>query len=321
MGKTSATKPVVVVPSIREDCFRSFLDAWENELGGCTIVLVEDNPEPTFDVSRENVFHFAWTDIDSELGDLSWIIPRRTDCIRSFGFWKAIRLDPEFIITLDDDCYPHTPAFVELHRRRLFDLQRDEAWVSTGRHSEPRGVPYYERFREATCVLNTGLWTNVPDFDAPTQLMTSRVDRIFEPIEQTVPKGRFFPMCGMNVAFRAEVTPAFYFLLMGQGYEFDRFGDIWAGVLVKKICDHLGYLVCTGKPLVEHQRASNVWANLVKEAPGLSVNETLWQAIDRIVLSRDDFPGCYAEIAEKLEFRGDYWDRVRQAMKIWSDLF
>jgi hypothetical protein len=128
-------------------------------------------------------------------------------------------------------------------------------------------------------------------------------------------------MCGMNVAFRPEVVPAFYFLLMGRDYEYDRFGDIWAGILVKKICDHLGYAVHSGEPAVSHQRASNVWANLRKEAPGLEVNESFWQAVDRVVLTKTTFGSCYAELANGLDIEGDYWDKLRRAMGMWAGLF
>jgi len=116
-------------------------------------------------------------------------------------------------------------------------------------------------------------------------------------------------------------VPAMYFLLMGKDWPFDRFGDIWAGLFVKKICDHLGYGVKSGEPLVEHQRASNVWVNLRKELPGYEVNETLWQIIDSIVLTKETVKECYKELAKKLPLNGDYWDKLKRAMVIWSELF
>ena len=104
---------------------------------------------------------------------------------------------------------------------------------------------------------------------------------VLDAVDQTIPTGRYYPMCGMNVALRPVVVPAFYFLLMGRDAGVDRFGDIWAGVFVKRICDHLGWAVNSGPAqVVADQRASNVWANLRKEAPGLELNETLWRAVD-----------------------------------------
>ena len=131
-------------------------------------------------------------------------------------------------------------------------------------------------------------------------------------------------MCGMNVAFRPEVVPAFYFMLMGRDYAFDRFGDIWAGVFVKKICDHLGFSINSGDPPVDHQRASNVWANLRKEAPGLEINETLWSAIDLTRLTGATFGACYRQLADSLPREGaarEYMTKLREAMIAWTRLF
>lgn len=314
----------VVVPTIREACIREFLEAWRGPLREASILVVEDNPRKTFDLGdHSNVTHYAWEDIDAELGERSWIIPRRTDCVRSFGYYKAAQLWPDMIVTLDDDCYPLEGAgdFLGEHWARLSEPARSEAWRSTVQGVVPRGVPYYQRQRETECVLNHGLWAGVPDYDAPTQLLGSREPARCEFVDQTIPVGCYFPMCGMNVAFKPAIAPAFYFLLMGRDHPYDRFGDIWAGVFVKKVCDHLGYAVTSGRPAILHKRASNVWANLRKEAPGLEVNEHLWRAVDRVVLTQRTVAGCYAELAEKLEMDGEYWARLREAMRVWAGLF
>ena len=117
-----------------------------------------------------------------------------------------------------------------------------------------RGMPYHGLYREIECVINHGLWTKVPDFDAITQLSNSRFRKAFETVDQVMPVGFYFPMCGMNLAFKPQIIPAMYFLLMGQrNWPFDRFGDIWCGIFLKKICDHLGLGVKSGCPIVEHQ--------------------------------------------------------------------
>ncbi len=315
-------KITIVVPTIRQESIRQFLQKWGREFEDHTVLIVEDNPERTFDIAGQNVLHFCWEDIEKELGKDSWIIPRRTDCVRSFGYFKAHQLGADVIITLDDDCYPLPGnSFVKKHVEALTTQAHSDAWISTGNGVLPRGIPYRNLQRSVECVINHGLWTNVPDFDAVTQLVNSRLNLKFEPISQVVPKGMYFPMCGMNLAFKREVVPAMYFLLMGKDWPFDRFGDIWAGIFVKKICDHLGYGVKSGDPLIEHQRASNVWANLRKELPGYEVNETLWQAVDAVVLTRETFRECYRELAQKLPMDGDYWDSLKRAMTIWSELF
>ncbi len=323
-------KATIVVPTIRESCIRDFLRTWEREFSSAHVIVVEDNPEKTFDLGRyPNVSHYSWADIDSELGSSSWIIPRRTDCVRSYGYLKAWQEKPDMIVTLDDDCYPmeqdnSRTGFLARHWARLEEGGDEDAWQQSGRGVVTRGVPYFHTRRRRRCVLNHGLWTRVPDYDAPTQLVEARLGRVFSFSNQTIPAGRYFPMCGMNVAWRPEVTPAFYFLLMGRNYEFDRFGDIWAGVFVKRICDHLGVAVLSGEPAVDHQRASNVWANLKKEAPGLEVNETLWTAVDAVTLTGTTFGECYREIAAGLPLQcaaGEYMKKLGQAMVAWTDLF
>jgi hypothetical protein len=318
-------KIAVVVPTIREKCIQDFLSAWREEFSDAHILVVEDNPTRTFDLSGyRNVTHFSWEDIDRDLGKDSWIIPRRTDCVRSYGYFKAYQEQPDMIVTLDDDCYPTEDGgkgFLARHWERLNESGNSEAWRETGKGVVTRGVPYFNRTRKWRVMINHGLWNRIPDFDAPTQLVQTRYPREFQFENQTIPVGMYFPMCGMNVAFRPEVVPALYFMLMGKDYEYDRFGDIWAGIMVKKICDHLGFAVNSGDPVVLHERASNVWANLRKEVAGLEVNEHFWALVDGIVLRGGSFGDCYKEIAQKISCQNGYWKRLSEAMLTWVELF
>ena len=314
----------IVVPTIREEGIREFLSAWEDEFRGANIIIVEDNPSREFDLSSSlNLSHFSWEEIDDDLGADGWIIPRRTDCIRSYGFYKAYQQGADMIVTLDDDCYPEKSngeSFLACHWRRLSDGGQCEAWRETAIGVPTRGLPYFNRARRWPVAINHGMWTGVPDLDAPTQLVSSRSPQNFHFENQTIPVGMYFPMCGMNLAFRREVVPAMYFMLMGRDYEYDRFGDIWAGIVVKKICDHLGYAVTSGGPAVAHRRASNVWSNLRKEAAGLEVNEEFWQVVDHTNLTKTTFSECYVELAEQFDLKAEYWDRVRKAMHVWAEL-
>src|SRR3989304_3774293 len=77
----------------------------------------------------------------------------------------------------------------------------------------------------------------------------------------------------------------------GESWGFERFGDIWSGVIFKKIADHLGYAIASGYPIIWHAKASNVFTNLKKEASGIKINETFWEIIDTIELP-DVASGC-----------------------------
>jgi hypothetical protein len=182
-------------------------------------------------------------------------------------------------------------------------------------------MPYFTTDRVAPVVLNHGLWSGVPDFDAATQLVASRIQISGKWSDRTIPRGSYFPMCSMNLAWRTQFTPAMYFLLMGPEYAFDRFGDIWAGVLAKRIADHLGLTVNSGSPGVIHERASNVFTNLAKESRGLAANETFWRAVDSVVLTADSVPNAYAELAERLPLETEEFLQLRRAMRTWAELF
>lgn len=325
-------KVSLVVPTIREESIRRFFSEWKSEFDASPdlqIYVIEDNPEKSFDLRRSGVRHFSWKEIDDELKDNAWIIPRRTDCVRNFGYYKSWKEGAEIMITLDDDCYParRTPYLLRTFVANLAKPASAE-WFNTlsGRVMNhqglyPRGFPY--RSREEKVVLCHGLWQHVPDFDGKTQseMPDVRVD-IVDIEAAPVPRGVFFPMCGMNVAVKRELLPAFYFPLMGQDvsgkpWGVHRFGDIWAGIFVKKIIDHLRMVAITGQPVIHHDRASNAARNMELEAAGLETNEELYRRVESITLSGKSVGNCYAELAEKLPASNEYFVRLKKAMKEW----
>ena len=323
MSDLPAVKTAVVLPTIRQASLERFLAEWDGKLPECRVIVVEDNPQRTFPIDREHWWHFCHEDIDRDLAGDAWIIPRKTDCVRSYGYLKALEMGAEVILTLDDDCYPSAdyPNPLRTHLEQLESPGASECWFSTCTNFKPRGYPYYATARSLPVAINHGLWEGVPDFDAPTQLLHSRLH--FTPgwVDAIVPKGSFFPMCGMNLSFRRDIAPCFYFLLMGTVYPFDRFGDIWCGIFAKKICDHLGWGVRTGPPAIHHSRASDVWKNLAKETPGLEWNERLWVAVDSVVLTGNDVATCYAQVADAVKgLDHPYFEKLATAMRVWARL-
>lgn len=314
-------KAAIVVPTVRPGNMPQFFAAWKDEFSGHEVIVIEDNPTRTLNLSSAEIAHYSWEEIDQEFGEDSWIIPRRTDCIRSFGFYKASQRKVDLIVSLDDDCYPVERGFISKHWQRLTEVADSPAWTSTVLGGTPRGLPYFEKARTAECVLNHGLWTNIPDYDAITQIYRARQPFQISPLQKVIPRGRYFPMCGMNLAFKPVIAPIMYFLLMGRDWPYDRFGDIWCGIIAKRICDHLGYAVCSGDPVIDHQRASNVWQNLRKEVPGYEINEVLWKRVDSVILTATDVRDCYREIADQFPALGEYWSKLRVAIGKWLDLF
>lgn len=339
-------KVSIVVPTIREESLTRFLEEWsniffENKEFDINLIIVEDNPKKTFSIKKNpKVSHLCWEDIEADLSEKSWIIPRRTDCVRSYGYWKAYQQKPGMILTLDDDCYPienymdirSDQNLVLQHWNNLFAEVKVgvDAWTNTISKYKPRGYPYentHKKVIPTNVGISHGLWYNVPDLDGQTQLKMKKTSGLFGyGIHQLIPKNRYYPMCGMNLAWKTELTPIMYFWLMGQHADgnhwgYDRFGDIWCGILSKRILDHLDMSVVSGNPIVWHDRASNPETNMKKESPGMPINEVLWEIVDSVKFKSEDLVTCYREIAKQLPSDSDYWIKQKEAMNLWTTLY
>lgn len=323
----------LVVPTIRD---LDFLNDWQDQLVDMTIIVCEDHPQPQISVPKvgKKIIRVAWDTIDKELGKDSWIIPRKVSAIRNYGFLLAYQEGADAIITLDDDCFPVAGHPLQLHLENL-SLRVPKNWTNTfpdARHMYTRGMPYLNR-EEQPVMVSHGLWSNVLDHDGPTHLQNLSFKSEFaEHFVQIIPSGAYYPMCSMNLAFNREVTSIMYFPLMGEDahgtrWGYDRFDDIWAGIFSKKIMDHLGYGVVNGAPFVEHQKASNPFTNLKKEASGIELNERLWKAVDAVRLTASTPAACYQELATSLTLTHDndaeaaYFTSLKEAMNIWAAFF
>lgn len=271
-------KIAVVVPTIRPDSYKTFLKAWEEQFKthNITLITVHDGENPTVGVCEDQEpIEFAENDsVKTIMGEYSDLIYNLNDGVRNLGFAWVAKYMPEIevIITLDDDVKPYGDT-IQDHLDAL-DTKVPVSWMATTRWEYTRGFPYGVR-EEAEVVLSHGVWEGVKDWDAPTQLVKGNPDVIF--YRGTIPKGVFYPMCIMNVAFKRKMLPYMYQAPMGPEVGLDRFADIWCGIESKKIIDSKGWAVVTGYSTVLHERASNVFKNLQKEAKGLELNESFWK--------------------------------------------
>jgi len=321
----------VIVPTCRVESIKRFIESWHFPKN-CELFIIEDYAKPTFPIidfmaksTYEVINHRCWQDFEEEFGDDAWIFSKQTagGC-RSYGFWLAYKNKFDYILTLDDDCLPFSDnkyeheQFIQTHLDMI--NQSDSYWQWTTKEIKSRGVPYQNLGHRET-LINMGFWRRNADLDGISQLIYGARD--LEPkILNPVMPGYYYPMCAMNLFFRVKAVPMMYFLLMGSKYNIDRFDDIWCGIVSKKICDHLGYLVRAGKPSLIHERASNVWINIEKEWTGLKMNEDFWKIIDKIDLKEKTIVGCYKEIAEVLKTQiSSYYRKLGEAMGIWANLF
>lgn len=315
----------LVVPTNSPQRLADFLSAWA-PWPWDRLIVVQDAPEIDLsipqqvqDVAEEQLEVFSWSEIDALLPDPA-IISRQDSAIRSFGFWRAWSAGAQIIFTLDDDCYPTEDNLVQIHRDNLY---RTPAWTSSVPGMRVRGLPYRSASVLRDVFLSIGLWSGYADLDAistlagadPALPVTGAVTRV-------MPSQQYFPMSGMNLAFRREITCLMYFAPMGCGQPFARFDDIWCGLVVQRICRHLGHSIVCGHPLVDHRRASDPFTNLVKEAPGVEVNERLWEVVDAIPLTGSEPRECMLEVgAWFAALEDDYLAGWGRAITSWCRLF
>lgn len=265
---------IVVATNRSQEFFDEFLDKWRGEFAGCHLIVVEDNPTKKLKFGKENftIEHVSWKEIDKDLGKKSWIIPRRTSAIKSYGFYLAWRNQALFTVTLDDDVAPSDEHIQQFYRKLFHNDDRTHpSWFSTIQGFLPRGT---ESSSNNYVVIAHGTWLINPDLSAVEQLkMQDYGDFEVSFNEGIVPSGSFFSMCGMNLAFRTLFTPHMYFTLQGhmlrngklEKLPINRCDDILAGMWAKRVCDEKLFVAYTGKPYCYHQRASNPWKNHTEE--------------------------------------------------------
>lgn len=322
-------KAEIVIPTIRN---LDFLEKWRPFFEKYRIIIVQDG-DPNKKIKVPEGFDYVLYnrhDIEKELGEDSWIISFKDSACRCFGFLKA---QGDYVYTIDDDCFPaedsgkkidalaeHISNLQSNSHPYFFNTLYDQEFV--------RGYPFSLRPGVKT-VISHGLWLNIPDFDAPTQIKkpdfrnTNQVKAVI-----TIPSKSLYPMCGMNLAFNRElIGAAMYFGLMGEGQPWGRYDDMWAGWCSKVICDHLGYGVKTGKPYIWHDKASDPQKNLEKEKNGLIWQEKIIPFFQNVEFSENarDVESCYLELADKVEKElsslDTYFIKLAKAMRIWIKIW
>ncbi len=265
----------VVVPSHRQELTDLFLSHWQTlfDKHNVEFVLVDDSGDiPCVVVKYESGMS----------GKALWqpkldLISNKCAGVRQLGFLYVAQCLPnvEYILTFDTDTAPVGDP-IQDHIDQL-NRRVPISWISTSTDMYMRGFPYQVR-EEAPVMLSHGVWNIVPDYDAPTQLLTPKD---FKPTyyKGIIPKGIFAPICGMNCGWRRDALPYIYFAPVGQYKGAERFDDIWMGLEVIKDFAKLNWGITTGYATVDHLRASNVFQSLEKEAVGIRKNEEYWQGI------------------------------------------
>lgn len=274
------------------------------------------------------------------------LIPKRCHAEVSFGFLRAYEEGATVILEVDDDVYVSN-NFLEVHIDNLFNgdgvtVNASGKWYNTmenldlnvGHKIFPRGHPYDPACRSedyvwtedgGSCVVNMGLWRGQPDLDALTILYYGGLNgkcaiesHGYKREKIILGKGTYFGLCSMNTSFLPKIVPAFYQLYMNFN-NIDRFDDIWSGVFLKKIADHLGDKLCLGKPSGKHvKRSRSIFKDLQREINGLEMNEHLWKICDASELTAKNYADCYLELADHIDKNLEKLARLPENAKFWQ---
>jgi len=321
--------------TMASDCELVVIDEGESRVRARNVALLQ-GVDKEFYGPRERTDWFRKRFSERKWQSLQSVIPDRCHAETSFGFLVAFENGADVIVEIDDDVnqFKGEPMLTS-HVWNLSDSEAlrvnspsrwyntlDNLVLGTNFPIWPRGHPYspdtrtempYSEMRDAgESVLNMGLWAGDPDLDAQTILEFGGLDG-----KSTVKsaglkhrrilldKGTYFALCSMNTAFRAKIVPGFYQLYMKQ-YGIDRFDDIWSGIFLKKITDHLGDNISLGAPLAFHdKRPRDVHKDVDAEMHGIAINETLWRIVDSLELDGKDYYQCYDSLVNGLEDRLD----------------
>ncbi len=264
----------VVVPTCRPEQLEAFCASWREQFSqhDATVVVVRDDT----DAGEIHVLgKGAVGDEASVLGKNCGIVARKSPACRCLGFAYIARSLPEvrYVVTLDDDVAPDGDTIGD-HIAAL-SRRTHTSWMSSVmRGPHMRGFPYGVR-DESPVFVSHGVWKNIPDLDAPTQLVIGNSPEVAF-YSGPVPRGVFFPVCGMNLAFRVEAMPYMLWCPAKWLPGAERFDDIWMGVELVKDLSKINAAMVTGFSSCVHTRLSNVYANLRAEAYGIGLNERLW---------------------------------------------
>lgn len=266
MRKSNIADIAIVIPSIRPEIWKIFLENWTELIRkhNANLITVWDGEKPIVQHEEQKY------PIEKIMNKQIDLIYNLNDGVRNLGFAYIARYLPNarYIISLDDDVLPFGDTIAD----HIMALSKKVplSWMNTTMTDYMRGFPYNIR-SEAEVWVSHGLWTNIPDYDAITQLVNGIKPQEF--YKGPIPKNILYPHCAMNFAFKREALPYVYQAPMGHKIGLDRFADIWGGIEMKKDLDKLGKAVVSGYAVVNHTRASDVYKNLQKEVKGIELND------------------------------------------------
>ncbi|KAB2019004.1 hypothetical protein ES319_D08G269600v1 [Gossypium barbadense] len=329
----------IVIGALRSD-LTIFMNEWRPMFSRFHVIIVKD-PDLKEELKIPEGFNldvYGKPDIDQVVGSSTSILFSGYSC-RYFGYLVSRK---KYIISVDDDCLPARDPkgfLVDAVAQHISNLTNPATPFFFNTLYDPyaegadfvRGYPFSLR-GGVKCALSCGLWLNLADHDAPTQALKARqrnsryVDAVM-----TVPARSLIPISGINIAFEREaVGPALVpaLKLAGEGKcRWETMEDIWSGLCVKIVCDHLGLGVKTGLPYIWRTDRGDPIASLKKEWEGVKLMEEVIPFFQSVRLPREatTVEECIIEVANAVKGRLGSMDpvfaRAAKAMLDWVKLW
>ncbi|KAL8517854.1 hypothetical protein ACS0TY_009242 [Phlomoides rotata] len=331
----------VVIAALQSD-LTTFMEEWRTVFSRFHLIIVKDpNLKEELKIPGGfNVDIYTKADIDKVVGLSSGTtISFSGYSCRYFGYLMSHK---KYIISIDDDCTPAKDSnggMIDAASQHIVNLQTPATPFFFNTLYDPyckgadfvRGYPFSLR-TGVDCGLSCGLWLNLADYDAPTQALkpTLRNTRYVDAV-LTVPTRAMLPVSGINIAFNSELVgpaliPAFRLTKEGN-VRWETVEDIWTGMCVKVVCDHLRVGVKSGLPYVWRQERGNAVESLKKEWEGVKLMEDVVPFFQSVRLSEAAVTAedCVSEIAaavkEHLGGSSPMFATAADAMLEWIKLW
>lgn len=310
-----ATSQVAVVIPIPNDPDWSIFDDLSQDV---QIIVCDDSDGKLAPAPRRNVRFFDYAAQRAVMGEHWPAIPHKSAACRNFGHYLAYKEGFDIIVALDYDCRTRS-GWLQQHLETLGRVQDAPAvqgtWINTieqpGFYS--RGYPYEFRNAEASAVvetvasgdvkLNMGVWDNVLDLNGIDKIQRDPPPDPGLRGEQNYAALGMVPLCGMNTAFCAELTPAYLFLpdLWIDGWQLSRHDDIWGGYILQRLMAKRGDLLRFGRPVVEHTRQTNLNRVVVFEHYMHLMAREFYAAVDLAAeaVVAADYASMFADFADR----------------------
>lgn len=222
---------------------------------------------------------------------------------RNIALLEAMKLNPQYILTVDDDNAPHSSDQVNHLVRIMEDPENDNfvksstGWLNPGRGCHDRryrsvihrGFPLNRRgevplvTHAPRCDVGVAamLWTGAPDIDAIERIVNNPIITRVAHDNPILTPGTWAPFNSQATMYRAELAPL---MMVWPGV--GRYDDIWAGYLARKVMDEFNYGVYYGHPIVHQDRNEHdLMRDLEGEMHGMRWTPTLIEVLRDIDLS------------------------------------